>query len=752
VIRSNGAFAAQTKKERIAMGRGALRDINEKFAEAVRHHAHGRLPEAETICRHLLRAAPRFTEAMVLLAVTLCLEDRHDKRLQAIALLRRALELAPRDVQALEILGDALTAEGDQEGAIEVYRRAIAIDPSRASLHSKLGTGLSAYGRYDDAIASYRQALAHNPDAVQTYINLGIALTDANRREEAIDAYRQAVARRPDDVETHFRIGVLCKENGSTGPAIEAFRTAVLIDQHHVEARLELAACLHNAIENDEAHDIICDVIARSPHLPDAHLLRGNILLALHRYAHARDAFKAELLHNPGCVQAHNNLGVALSEMGEFAAAAAQHKQALALDPTHVMARINLGVAQQWLGDLSGAQAIFEEVIATPAVNNGSLAKAMANLGLVLEQQGEYAASIDLFRRGIALAPEQGKIHFNLAINLLRTGDLPGGWDEYEWRWRGGVPTLKMPKFPKPLWDGSDLDGRTLLVHVEQGFGDTLQFCRYLESLARAQGRIVLVAPAPLKRLLQGLEGVTMASADALPPFDVHVPLMSLARIMGTRLETIPAAVPYLAVEPADVAAWRRRLGSDRDLKVGIVWSGNPKHKYDNHRSLTAAQLLPRLVTPGVKLFSLQKDVRGADSDAVAGMSEAITDLTPELNDFYDTGAALSALDLVISVDTSVAHLAGALARPVWTLLPFTPDWRWLLEREDSVWYPSMQLFRQGKRGDWDEVVSRVRAELGLQALRHAVALPATAHLAIHRDNRAAIDIVEATRAGRGRA
>jgi hypothetical protein len=301
------------------------------------------------------------------------------------------------------------------------------------------------------------------------------------------------------------------------------------------------------------------------------------------------------------------------------------------------------------------------------------------------------------------------------------------------------------------MWDGTPLNGRTLLVHAEQGLGDTLQFARYLDPLMRMGGHVMLVAPDALTRVLRSIKGVTLRdSGENLPPFDVHIPLMSVARVLATRLDTIPAKVPYVAVDPAAVAAWRRRIGDDGALKVGLVWSGNPDHKYDHQRSIPAATILPAVMMPGVKLFALQKDVRPTDQATLASLAEGITDLGTEFGDFGDTAAAVCALDLVISVDTSVVHLAGALARPTWTLLPFTPDWRWLLGREDSPWYPTMRLFRQSQRNNWDDVLEKVRTALHCRAIQHAV-LPEASHLAICPTNRAAIDIVEATRAGRGR-
>jgi tetratricopeptide (TPR) repeat protein len=725
--------------------------LKQKFAAAVRCYADGQLAETEALCREILRQTPHFPGALVLLAVVLCLADQHDKRLQAIALLQHALAIEPNDPQTLDILGDALTAESDLDAAIDIYCRAIRLAPHNAKLHSKLGVALNGSARHDAAIAAYREAIILDPQVAQTYFNLGVALTDAGRREDAIEVYQQAIARRPNDAAAYVNIGGLYRESGQIERAIEAFRAAVRADRRHVIARFQLAACLHDAGEHGPARDIMREVIAEQHDLPEAHLVLGNILLALGRPAEAKEAFAAEIALDPKCVQAHNNLGAALHDLGRLDEAAAMHRHTLALDPGHVQAHINLGVALEKQGDLAGARAAYVQALALQPSNTLSHATALSNLGIVLEQEGQHEAALAMHERAAAVAPNSAKVRFNLAVNLLRTNDLAAGWDEYEWRWKGGVPTLKMPDIPRPMWNGTPLNGRTLLVHAEQGLGDTLQFARYLDPLMRMGGHVMLVAPGALTRVLRSIKGVTLRdSGENLPPFDVHIPLMSVARVLATRLDTIPAKVPYVAVDPTAVAAWRRRIGDDGALKVGLVWSGNPDHKYDHQRSIPAATILPALMMPGVKLFALQKDVRPADQATLASLGEGITDLGTEFGDFSDTAAAVCALDLVISVDTSVVHLAGALARPTWTLLPFMPDWRWLLGRQDSPWYPTMRLFRQSQRNNWDDVLEQVRTALHCRAVQHAV-LPEASHLAICPTNQAAIDIVEATRAGRGR-
>ncbi|WP_449380217.1 tetratricopeptide repeat protein [Bradyrhizobium sp. UFLA05-112] len=621
---------------------------------AVSHHACGRLAEAGALCRAILAKDHRHRDAMVLLAVALCLDGTPEARAEAIELLQRALAIRQNDAQALEILGDAFTVDGRRVDAIACYRRAIRLAAARAQLHSKLGIALNDSGQHAEAVEAMQQAVTRDPNSAVIHFNLGVVLKDAGRPDAAVDAYRRAIELRPDGADAYVNLGLALEELGRHNEAIVCYRKALVLDPANVEASI--------------------------------------------------------------------NLGAALEELGCRDEAVAACRQALALDPAHVDAHINLGVALQGQDQLDAAIACYRQALVLDPEN----AKALSNLGVALQQQGRGEIALDVVQRAAALAPSSGKIRFNLAINLLRHGKLDQGWDEYEWRWRGGVRNLSAPNLPQPLWQGEDLANRTLLVRSEQGLGDVLQFVRYLPLLARAGARVILLAPRGLERLLRSsLAGVTVIGEDAQRPhFDFHIPLMSLARLFRTDLDNIPAEIPYLVADPAAVAAWQQHLGADGDLRVGVVWSGNPKHRGDRQRSIAAAALLPELLTPGVRLYGLQKDVRPADHAALLELSHAVTDLSPHLNDLADTAAALCALDLLISVDTSVVHLAGALGRPVWTLLPFTPDWRWLLKREDSPWYPTARLYRQERRNDWSGVFERLRADLRRRAMHQVSALP----------------------------
>lgn len=695
----------------------------DRFAAAIRHYEAGRRAEAEALCRVVLGDDPCHTGAMTLLAVVLCLSEQHDSRVEAIDLLRRAHAWRPGDVQVLDILGDALTAEGRLGEAIDAYRTAIRHAPADARLHSKLGIAFNDSGRHGEAIAALRIAVACDPGAARSHFNLGVVLSDTGDHAAAADAYEAAIARCPRDPIAHVRFGAALARCAEGARADAAFETAARLSGADPGARITLAGWYQDVGELDRAFAVLRDVTRRHPDDPRAPLALGNLLLAMQRFADAAVAFKYAITLAPQSVEAHNNLGVACQELGHTADAVAAWCRALALDADHVGSYNNLAVALTRLDDLDAALAMCRHTLAIRPES----ATALSNLALVLEQQGDTEAAIAILRKAVDKAPTSGPIRFNLAVNLLRSGDLAAGWDEYEWRWRGGVRALVPPDFRQPQWQGDDLAGRTVLIHAEQGFGDTLQFIRYLDRARRMNGRVVLVVPTPLERLLRPLPGVTVLPAGApLPAFDVHLPLMSLPRVFGTRLDTIPAAVPYLSVDPAAVAAWRQRLAPNA-FTVGLVWSGNPDHQYDDQRSIAAESVLAALQVPGVVVHSLQKAVRPADRAVLADRVGAVVDLAPQLADFHDTAAAVTALDLVISVDTAVVHLAGALARPTWTLVPFVPDWRWLTGREDSPWYPTMRLFRQPRRGDWTSVLARLQAALRETAARRGTGAAGTA-------------------------
>ena len=418
----------------------------------------------------------------------------------------------------------------------------------------------------------------------------------------------------------------------------------------------------------------------------------------------AAEIYSRALALAPTNLDIHNNLGVALRALGKPEAAAAMYRRGIALHPRAPGLRSNLGNVYRDLGDFEQAEACHREAL---RLSPGS-AESAYNLGLVLRDRGRLADAIAAFDVALAKVPNNPDYHFDRAIALLLQGDLTRGFAEYEWRWQ----LARVPKrsFAKPRWDGGPLAGKRILLHQEQGFGDTIQFVRYAPAVKALGGTVIVECRPELARLIATAPGVDrVAIADApLPEVDVVAPILSLPAIFKTTPATIPNHGPYLA--KPEISAFRLARPAGIRLTIGLVWAGRPTHGNDVRRSMPFLPLLDLAARPDVRLYSLQKDKSAALIEA--GAQALVTDLAPRLGDFADTAAALADLDLVITVDTAVAHLAGAMGRPVWVMLPYAPDWRWILGRDESPWYPTMRLFRQTAPGDWTGVVARIRAEL----------------------------------------
>ena len=453
---------------------------------------------------------------------------------------------------------------------------------------------------------------------------------------------------------------------------------------------------------------LLGEALEIAPDQPAAHYNRGNALKGLGRLEAAIASYDRAIALRPGDASAQLNRGVALFELGRFAEALASGDRVITLRPDHADAHANRGNALMRLGRLDEAVASLDRAIAL----RPDRAEAFSSRGSALLELGRRDAARASFDRAIALDPGHARAHANKAQLDLLEGRFREGWASYEWRWKAIDGRVK-PAFATPPWLGQEsLAGSTLLIHPEQGLGDFVQFCRYAP-MARALGAgVVLQVPPPLVSLVATLPGGynVIPQGQPLPRFDFHCPVMSLPRAFDTTLATIPAQVPYLFASAAKVAAWRTRLGPRRRPRVGIAWSGSAIHKNDRNRSIALAAFAPLLELP-LEFHALQKEIRAQDT-AFLAQAPRVRLHADALHDFSDTAALIAAMDLVISVDTSVAHVAGAMGRPVWILLPFVPDFRWMLDRADSPWYPTARLFRQASPGDWGRVIKGVAARL----------------------------------------
>ena len=456
--------------------------------------------------------------------------------------------------------------------------------------------------------------------------------------------------------------------------------------------------------------------IQMQPDFFEAHGNRGAMLAALGRHHDAIESYRNALAIKPDFADAHCNLGAALTHLQRYDEALASLDRALALRRNYPEALYNRGNALKPLKRYEEALASFDQAIAL----HPDHADAHNNRGQVLRELERYDEALASYDRAMALRPQHIMAHCNAAALRLLTGDFERGWSHYEWRWlKKSVVPLKR-NFSQPAWSGGQpITGKTILVHSEQGLGDTIQFCRYAPLLAARGARVIFEVQKTLQVLITTLGGVAqiVPKGSPLPPFDLHCPLVSLPLAFGTRLETIPSMTGYLSAPAQRMTTWQSRLQGQRHPRIGLIWSGNPGHERDRERSVTLREFLPLLDALGADatFVSLQKDVRAEDAAFLKARAD-ILDYGNALEDFSDTAALISQLDLVISVDTRVAYLAGALGKPTWILLTYFPDWRWLLDRDDSPWYPTARLFRQDESRTWGGVITRV-----CQALRPAI-------------------------------
>jgi tetratricopeptide (TPR) repeat protein len=540
-------------------------------------------------------------------------------------------------------------------------------------------------------------------------IREALALHQQGRLDEAEKLYTRVLKAQRDNFDALHLLGMLNHQRGKAGEAYRLIVAALKVQPRSPDALSNLALVLHTLKRSDEALAQLDKAIALAPGHLDALNNRGTVLLDLNRHADALAAFDAVLAKEPRHVQALINRGNARAGIAQPEFALADYDAALAIAPGHPLALYNRGNALRALGREPDALAAYDGALAA-APNH---VNAWANRGMALAALNRHEAALASYGRALALQPDNADVHFNAALSLLTIGDYPRGLAEYEWRWkRAGMSARK--DLRKPLWLGeTPLAGKTILLHAEQGLGDTMMFARYAPVLARAGARVVLEVQPELKGLLAGFEGIAaiVARGEPLPPFDVHCPLMSLPLACKTKLANVPADIPYLRASEPTIAKWRSRLHGVPAPYVALAWSGRATHVNDRNRSLSLSQLAPLLSREGVSFISVQRELRPADAELLARDSR-LTHLGDELIDFTDTAAVLALADVVICVDTSIAHVAGALGRPAWVLLPFQPDWRWTLSGDRSPWYPALRLFRQPAIGDWESVIAKVRDEL----------------------------------------
>jgi tetratricopeptide (TPR) repeat protein len=644
--------------------------IGQRINEALALHKQGNLALAEILYRDVLRAMPSNAQALGMLGL---IEAAKRNSPAAIDLLRRSLEGNPYNPATHFNLGLLYQEQQRHEDALRCFDCALALAPAAAQAMNARGLALKNLGRWNEAVASYDQALHVVPGYFEALNNKGVALGCLNRHEEAIACFLEALRLRPDSAEVHNNLGYALHKSGRYGQALASYSRA-----------LELKPDYHDALNS-----------------------KGMALHQLGRFDEAIELYKSALSVDPASVEATMNMGVSLYESRRHDEAYACFRRALEIQPDNLDVRLNMGNVLFELNRVEEALASYRQVIdARPGDQD-----VLMNTGNALRDVHRFDEAMHYYDRALALDPSCADVHWNMALCLLVMGNLQRGWEEYEWRTK--LPALYdvARYFEAPLWLGVEpLNGKTILIHAEQGLGDTIQFCRYAHSLSGLGARVVLEIQRPLAGVLEHLEEVDclVVRGEPLPGYDFHCPLLSLPYAFRTLLDTIPARAPYLHPDPALVARWRSKVQEKPGPNIGLVWSGNASHKADHRRSMPLATLINGLAD-GARYWSLQKDLSREDQ-ALIGQNEQLQCF--EENDFVHTAAQISLMDAVVSVDTAVAHLAAALGKPTLILLAHTADWRWLWPRQDSPWYPGVTLIRQQSPGDWRPVLHQLAGKL----------------------------------------
>lgn len=564
---------------------------------------------------------------------------------------------------------------------------------------------LLSAGRTEEAKITLHRLAQHSPQSASACLRLGQLYRRENRALESIGWFQRALEIRPDWAEANHELALALLDCQKPQEALAHLQQALALDKAHAGARRTLANLLQAAGHWREAAQEFAELLPVQPDDPTLFQQFGLCCQELGEFQLAEKAYLKTQQFGLDSPELQFNLGATRLKLGRPLEAISSFQKALLQDPLLTLGNLGMANAYRQLGDLDSAEACLRRELEI----NPNCADAAVNLGVVLQEQHRVGEAIGCYKKAISLSPHHPILHWNFAIASLLAGDFKTGWNEYEWRWQ--VKHKPKPKLPQPEWDGSDVNGRTLLLYAEQGFGDTLMFVRYAPLVARRGGRVIMQCQPPLKRLLAAMPDLdqVFAEGEPLPHCDVQAPLMSLPRMFGAALDADHRWEPYLRVPLA--TDWKLPAHDPAKIKVGLAWASNPQHPVSSQKSVALARWEPILNVSNCEFFSLQMD---PDPNAAAVMQSRanLHGFPARFSDFADTAAAISQLDLVISVDTAVAHLAGGLGQLVWVLLSFSADWRWLLKRRDSPWYPTMSLFRQAQPGNWDSAIAEVATHL----------------------------------------
>jgi tetratricopeptide (TPR) repeat protein len=574
---------------------------------------------------------------------------------------------------------------GQLQEAEQLYRLVLQSNPDNPSALHSLGIIAHQTGKHDIAIELIKKAIANDPQIPQYCNTLGLVFEALGQFEQAALAYNQAVSIKPDYAEAYHNKAIALQSQGRYAAAVEECKQAVSIKPDYAEAYNTMAFSLEKQ----------------------------------KLYTEAIENYKQALQFKPDYAEAYNHLGFVLNKQGRSAEAIKIYRRALQVDPNYVEVYNNLGIALKDQEQFAEAIKIFEQALRI----DPDFAEGYYNLANSLRDEGQCDEAINNYKQAIRLKPDYGEAHWNMSLTRLLSGNFIDGWKGYRWRQNIDLKILIGRHYAdRPRWDGTPFEEKRLFVHYEQGLGDNIQFVRYLPMIKARGGTVIFETLKPLIALLKdfpGADQIVENHPDGKPSvdFDVYTSLLDMPNIFATTLDTIPAEIPYIHADPVKAEYWRNKLAGPY-FKVGIVWAGSPTHGNDRYRSCRLECFAPLTTIDNMCLFGLQKGKASTQMEETTGILPIIN-ISKEFDDFTDTAAAIENLDLVISVDTSVLHLAGAMGKPVWALLPYAPEWRWMLNRRDSPWYPTMRLFRQKEWGQWEPVFNQVAQELKTIVQKH---------------------------------
>jgi tetratricopeptide (TPR) repeat protein len=632
---------------------------------------------------------------------------------QAKPIYEALLKQFPKHPGILAGYGTLLLKMGDWQACLPVLKLSLALDGRQAILHSNLGIALLNLLRFDEALSCFDKSIALQADSAPAYSNRAIALQQLKQYQEALLSCGKAIAINPNYLEAYSNRGNVLQD-------LERYEEAIL--------------CYDRAI-------------ALHPDYAEAYYNRGNAYKALKQFQAALQSYQLALKLYPGYAACYENQGLVQQELEQYPAALASFDQAITLNPTYPAAYFNRGNALQQVKRFAESVDSFDQAIAlksdyaeayysraisllelkryTESLDSydraiackADYAEAFCNRNMVLQEQKRFTEALQSYDQAIAIKSDYAEAYWNKALLLLLTGDYAAGWPLYEWRFNIPGLNLALRDYPQPRYQGQELSGKTILLYPEQGLGDIIQFCRYAKLLADQGAHVFLEVPPSLSALLATLDDrvQVVLFGETAPEFDFHSPIASLPWILKTTLDTVPSQPAYLAADSEKFRLWRQHLASASLPRIGLVWSGSNTHLKDHTRSIALEMFAPLFKLP-FEFHSLQQEIRDSDLEYCL-QHTTIKVHSDDLLDFSDTAALLAQMELVIAVDTSVAHLAGALGKPVWILLSHMPDFRWLLDRADSPWYPSVRLYRQDDNQDWAIVLDEVRRDLASYSL-----------------------------------